>query len=657
LRTLAQEPKATQQTEPARSANPNLALFGQSRNTHPIPHLQRTIGGQAAQPLLQAKTGNCGISPASNASPEFGHKAGRISACDSSQSDIQTKLEVNAPGDTYEQEADSVANQVMSMPGPRLQRTCTCAGSCSKCQSQQSEHEHDLLLTKRTQAGSGGSRVAPPVVHDVLSSTGQPLEAGARAFFEPRFGHDFSQVRVHTGTTATAAAQAVNARAFTVGKNIVFGAGGYQPQTPDGKRLLAHELAHTIQQGAATPTDGRAQVDGRESQNGTIAHQHIANAGLRVQRQGEDLRATRFSGNRILEQVFDGTTVVSQRRNRTGTHVRLIQESLLAQGYALPLHGADGNFGPETEAAVRAFQVDAGAVDLDGIVGPETMHLLDMHDPGGTTGVAGPFPAAATATFSESAIETFAGYDASTAPDWLVVPVGGRRRADVAITPAGARPTYASDTPAVATVHPTTTGIAVTGVSAGTARIQAQAGATVLDTLRVSVKDRRDRSVAFHYVCDSRPAAAGGPHCSNGRPSADVMRSLLNRVWERQANVRFTGGASHNIVVPGDMGPYVNDDGFGGDEMGVVTAAAPAPADYNVFRVWHVRLSHGAVNNALNNANNTLIGDSPCADGWGLPHEAGHFLGLGHGAGFIMTPCGARADQRVSKAMADTVNP
>jgi hypothetical protein len=330
---------------------------------------------------------------------------------------------------------------------------------------------------------------------------------------------------------------------------------------------------------------------------------------------------------------------------------------LLAQGYTLPVHGADSTFGPETEAAVRAFQIDAGAVTLDGIVGAETMRLLDMHDTGGTTGMAGPAPAAATAAFSESATETFAGYDASTAPDWLVVPVNGRRRADVATTPAGARPAYVSDTPGVATVDATRNGIAVTGVSAGTARIQARAGAAVLDTLRVSVKNRLDRSVAFHYVCDSRPVAAGGPHCSNGTPSADEMRSLLNRVWERQANVRFTGGASHNIVVAGDLGPYVNDDGFGGDEMGTVVAAAPAPAAYNVFRVWGVRMAHAPVNNALNNANNTLIGDAPCGDGLGLPHEAGHFLGFGHGAGFIMTPCPGARDQRVSKAMVDTVNP
>jgi peptidoglycan hydrolase-like protein with peptidoglycan-binding domain len=382
---------------------------------------------------------------------------------------------------------------------------------------------------------------------------------------------------------------------------------------------------------------------------------------IAIMRQGENLRASRFQGNRLLELAFDGLANISQRRNPHGAHVRLIQESLLAQGYALPAFGADGDFGPETEAAVRAFQVDAGAIKLDGIVGPETMRLLDMHDPGATTGLAPAPPGTAAATgaaFSESLSERFAGYDASTTPDdTLVVPVNGRRRADVAVIPASARPTYVSDTPGVATVAATRTGVVVTGIAHGTARVQARAGATVYDTLNVSVRNRVTHSVAFHYVCDSRPVAAGGPHCSNGTPSPEEMRSLLNRVWERQANVLFTGGASHNIVVAGDMGAYVNSDGFGGGEMGTVVAAAPAPADYNVFRVWEIRSKHRPVNNGLNNRNNTMIGDAPCADGWGLPHEAGHFLGLGHGSGFIMTPCGGRTDERVSKAMADLVNP
>jgi hypothetical protein len=88
----------------------------------------------------------------------------------------------------------------------------------------------------------------PPIVHDVLNSPGQPLDENTRLFMESRFGHDFSNVRVHTDSKAAESAQAVNALAYTVGKNIAFDAGQYTPTTNSGKQLLAHELAHVMQQ-------------------------------------------------------------------------------------------------------------------------------------------------------------------------------------------------------------------------------------------------------------------------------------------------------------------------------------------------------------------------------------------------------------------------
>jgi len=90
--------------------------------------------------------------------------------------------------------------------------------------------------------------MAPSIVHEVLRSPGRPLDEHTRAFFERRFGHDFSKVRVHTDTEAAESAHAVSALAYTVGPQIVFGAGLYQPNAPSGKRLLAHELTHVVQQ-------------------------------------------------------------------------------------------------------------------------------------------------------------------------------------------------------------------------------------------------------------------------------------------------------------------------------------------------------------------------------------------------------------------------
>lgn len=88
----------------------------------------------------------------------------------------------------------------------------------------------------------------PSIVHEVLRSPGQPLDPANRAFMEPRFGHDFGKVRVHTDTKAAESARALNARAYATGENLVFGSGQYTPGTTAGQRLLAHELAHVVQQ-------------------------------------------------------------------------------------------------------------------------------------------------------------------------------------------------------------------------------------------------------------------------------------------------------------------------------------------------------------------------------------------------------------------------
>src|SRR5437588_6099007 len=101
----------------------------------------------------------------------------------------------------------------------------------------------------------------PPTVHDVLNSSGQSLDESTRAFMEPRFGHDFSQVRVHTDERAVESAQAVNALAYTVGSDIVFNQGQYAPDAQSGKHLLAHELTHVVQQGSR-PVPGTAFAGG-----------------------------------------------------------------------------------------------------------------------------------------------------------------------------------------------------------------------------------------------------------------------------------------------------------------------------------------------------------------------------------------------------------
>jgi hypothetical protein len=105
------------------------------------------------------------------------------------------------------------------------------------------------MTLQRKPAGGTAFDTVPPIVYEVLRSPGQPLDPATRAFFEPRFGHDFSKVRVHADTKAAESARAVNATAYTVGQDIAFESQHYAPNTTSGKRLLAHELAHVIQQG------------------------------------------------------------------------------------------------------------------------------------------------------------------------------------------------------------------------------------------------------------------------------------------------------------------------------------------------------------------------------------------------------------------------
>ena len=184
-------------------------------------------------------------------SRRFSHNFGQIPIFSKSDTRIQAKLAIGEPNDAFEQEADRVATRVLRMPEPQLQRACDCGGACPSCQGDLQRSEHDRVRTKSVDGSRASQIVAPPIVGEVLSSSGQPLDAATRAFFEPRFGHDFGRVRIHTGAHATESARAVNALAFTVGYDIVMGAGQFAPAMPAGRRLLAHELTHVLQQGEA----------------------------------------------------------------------------------------------------------------------------------------------------------------------------------------------------------------------------------------------------------------------------------------------------------------------------------------------------------------------------------------------------------------------
>ncbi len=174
----------------------------------------------------------------------------------------QFKLTVNEPGDRYEREADRVAAQVVHMPEPGIQRACSCGGSCPNCQAATQQMEDQMLAraalnTGTHQSTSTGDSHAVDYgvarqVQAIQQDGGQPLPESTQRYFEPRFGADFSDVRVHINAQAAESAQALNAHAYTIGQDIVFGPGEYRPESAAGQHLIAHELVHTLQQGPQT---------------------------------------------------------------------------------------------------------------------------------------------------------------------------------------------------------------------------------------------------------------------------------------------------------------------------------------------------------------------------------------------------------------------
>jgi hypothetical protein len=148
---------------------------------------------------------------------------------------MQAKLIIGQTNDKYELEADRVADSVMRMDAP---------------DNIESEGKKEFL---RTEEIPGQTTDTTPNLEShihVIKEGGQPLPESVRSYFEPRFGYDFNQVRCHTNTHANKSSRAINALAYTVGRNIVFGFGQYAPHTPKGRHLLAHELTHVVQQGA-----------------------------------------------------------------------------------------------------------------------------------------------------------------------------------------------------------------------------------------------------------------------------------------------------------------------------------------------------------------------------------------------------------------------
>lgn len=251
---------------------------------------------------------------------------------------LQTKLAIGQPDDVWEQEADRIADQVVSA-GPAVVPE---AGT---------RHEPALarklpVAVSPVAAASHGQNQAPAVVDEVLSESGQALDEASRSMMESRLGHDFSQVRIHTGGKAAESAKAVNARAYTVGNHIVFGSGGHKPASTDGKRLLAHELVHTIQQsgrtrGSASPMIQRQPTGGTKTKAPPppVAGGNILYIGMNNYKPEVEKLNTRYTGSSV--KVTTVTVTEEESATKAAGGVWDLSTDVGIKAFALSL-GLDG---------------------------------------------------------------------------------------------------------------------------------------------------------------------------------------------------------------------------------------------------------------------------------------------------------------------------
>lgn len=218
---------------------------------------------------------------------------------------------------------------------PQIQRKCGCGGACPKCSARREAQGTSV-------GGKEGSGILSSV-YSALRSSGQPLDPCTRNYFESRFDREFGSVRLHTDRTAAESAGAIGAKAYTVGRHMVFGKGQYAPSTSEGKSLMAHELAHVVQQGAASSIPGSGlSIDpassGLEAEADTAARAvdsgvqpaGLSKAGVGISRT-EAEEATCPATFTIENDVYDGMVAAwakSGHGTKTATeHAGLIVET------------------------------------------------------------------------------------------------------------------------------------------------------------------------------------------------------------------------------------------------------------------------------------------------------------------------------------------
>lgn len=308
---------------------------------------------------------------------------------------LQPKLSLGQPDDFYEREADRIADQVMQMNSSgyakvtSVQKTAQpkcaeCSGSsalCPKCEDKEKiqrtalteteipqaqlntpdEEDEDSVIQTKSAGGQQQASSISPAKTGETQSEGQPLPASVKNFFEPRFGRDFGSVKIHTSAGAEASAAGLRAKAYTIGNHIVFGKGQFSPDTGTGKKLIAHELTHTLQQDA-----GRNLIQ-RKCDPAIVSSRTIP---------------VFFPQEKNLMEVYSGRKEIKKGSKKFAA-IGLVQQALSDLGYPMGTtgqnkEGVDRDFKDDTETAVTAFQTAESVTGFTpGVIDQATLKCLD----------------------------------------------------------------------------------------------------------------------------------------------------------------------------------------------------------------------------------------------------------------------------------------
>lgn len=274
------QPQRSVSTGFVRSPTAKSERYDQTRL---IPYLQRTPGNQVVQPLLHDKVEESEARWLNTVPSCIGHDFSQVSVYPTASPNIQAKLTVSTPEDPQEQEADRVADAIVNMERPLLADAQPTHGTPAmavrsliqrdveeeKQNTEEEQNAQELDLSEGEEMdgsvlpkslASGAEPASTIDARSLGASTGEALPPTAQEFMEPRFGYNFSSIRIHTDPEAARLAGSINAAAFTHGRHIFFGDGRFDQHTTTGRRLLAHELTHVVQQGGGDNSAARANI-------------------------------------------------------------------------------------------------------------------------------------------------------------------------------------------------------------------------------------------------------------------------------------------------------------------------------------------------------------------------------------------------------------